>query len=261
LSQIKQKIDLCQFKGIFVTNHDAMTIKSNKVAEKFIFRSDSAFVSLPENVKDDFIKQMVVKHFKKGQNIFTEGTYPSGIYFVREGKVKKYKTLNDGKEQIIYVYKGGELLGYAAFLSEERCPDSAASLTESSIGFISKEKLVRLLDQHHELSQMLMKNLSHEFGVLVNFIAVFTHKSVRERVALTLLIMNEKFNDRMNEKNEVEIDLTREDFANIVGTAVETLVRLLHDFKDEELIQTQGRKIIIMNKQKLLKIADATDIF
>jgi len=238
-----------------------MTEKSSKVAEKFIFKSDSAFIGLPENVKEDFLKQMIVKHFKKGQPVFTEGTYPSGIYFVVKGKVKKYKTLNDGKEQIIYLYTEGELLGYAAFLSEERYPDSAATLTESSIGFISKEELVRLLHQHNELSKMLLKNLSHEFGVMVNFIAIFTHKSVRERVALALLILKEKFTDSVNEKNEVQIDLTREDLANIVGTAVETLVRLLHDFKEEALIQTEGRKIIIKDKHKLLEIADATDVF
>ena len=238
-----------------------MSEKTNKVAERFIFNSDAVFTSLPEIVKDDFLNQMIVKQFKKGQNIFTEGTYPAGIYFIKKGKVKKYKTLNGGKEQIIYVCSEGELLGYAAFLSEERYPDSAASLTDSSIGFISKEKLIRLLDQHDELSKMLLKNLSHEFGVLVNFIATFTQKTVRERVALTLLILQEKFKDNLNGNDQIEFVLTRIDFANIVGTAVETLVRLLRDFKEEKLIQTAGRKIIIINEDELLEIADATDSF
>jgi len=204
---------------------------------------------------------MNVKQFKKGQNIFTEGTYPAGIYFIKKGKVKKYKSLNRGKEQIIYVCSEGELLGYATFLSEEIYPDSAASLTDAVIGFLSKDKLMKLLDEHDELSKMLMKNLSHEFGVLVNFIATFTQKTVRERVALTLLILHEKFKEDLNENNEVQIVLTRADFANIVGTAVATLVRLLHDFKEENLIQTQGRKIVIINKAQLLEIADVADIY
>lgn len=235
--------------------------KSNKVTERFIFQSDSGFTNLPDIVRDAFLLQMTVKQFKKGQNIFTEGTYPAGIYFIKKGKVKKFKTLNGGKEQIIYVCKEGELLGYASFLSEERYPDSAASLTDAVIGFIPKEKLVLLLDEYDELSKMLIKNLSHEYGVLVNFIATFTQKTVRERVALTLLILHEKFKDDTTENCEVQIVLTREDFANIVGTAVETLVRLLHDFKEEKLIETQGRKIIIKNKPKLLEIADISDIF
>ena len=155
----------------------------------------------------------------------------------------------------------GELLGYAAFLSEEMYPDSAASLTDATIGFLSKDKLLKLLNEYDELSKMLMKNLSHEFGVLVNFIATFTQKTVRERVALTLLILQEKFKDTTDENNEIQINLTRADFANIVGTAVATLVRLLHDFKEENLIRTQGRKIIITNKLQLLEIADVADIF
>jgi len=238
-----------------------MSVKTDSVAERFIFKSDSAFSSLPDNIKEVFLSQMIVKQFRKKQNIFTEGTYPAGIYFIKKGKVKKYKSLNGGKEQILYVCSEGELLGYAAFLSEEIYPDSAASLTDATIGFVSKEKLLKLLDQYDELSKMLMKNLSHEFGVLVNFIATFTQKTVRQRVALTLLILQEKFSDSINENNEIQIVLTRADFANIVGTAVATLVRLLHDFKEENLIRTQGRKIVITNKLQLLEIADVADIF
>lgn len=238
-----------------------MSTETVSLAERFIFKSDSAFSNLPDNIKEVFLSQMIVKQFRKKQNIFTEGTYPAGIYFIKKGKVKKYKSLNGGKEQIINVCSEGELLGYAAFLSEEMYPDSAASLTDATIGFLSKDKLLKLLEQHDELSKMLMKNLSHEFGVLVNFIATFTQKTVRERVALTLLILQEKFKDNLNENNEVQIVLTRADFANIVGTAVATLVRLLHDFKVEELIRTQGRKIVITNKLQLLEIADVADIY
>jgi CRP-like cAMP-binding protein len=238
-----------------------MSILPDSVAERFIFNSNAAFANLPDLIKEEVLSQMIVKQFRKGQNIFTEGTYPAGIYFIKKGKVKKYKSLNGGKEQIIYVCCEGELLGYAAFLSEEWYPDSAAALTDAIIGFLSKEKLLRLLDQYDELSKMLMKNLSHEFGVLVNVIATITQKTVRERVALTLLILQEKFKDNVNADNEVEIVLSRADFANIVGTAVATLVRLLRDFKDEGIISTNGRKIVIHNKLQLVEIADVTDIF
>lgn len=234
---------------------------NNKISERFLLKRYLDFDSLPDKVKEDFAHEMNVKRFKRGQTIFTEGAYPSGIYYIKEGKVKKFKNLNGGKEQIIYLSNAGELIGYAAYLSEERYPDSAAAITDSLIGFISKEKLVRLLDKHEELSKLLLKKLSHEFGVLVNFIATFTQKSVRERVALTLLILYEKFSDNPNENGEALITLTREDFANIVGTAVETLVRVLRDFEKENLIQKQGRKIIVKNKQKLFSIADLTDTF
>lgn len=233
----------------------------SKIRERFHLKREFDFESLPEHVQADFTNQMIVKHFKRGQNIFTEGAFPSGIYFVKKGKIKKFKTLNSGKEQIIYLCSEGEMIGYAAFLGEERYHDSAAAITESLIGFISKDRLVRLLDKHQELSKLLVKKLSHEFGVMVNFIATFTKKSVRERVALTLLILNENFRQNSKDDNEIEIKLTREDFANIVGIATETLVRILTDFTSEDLIEKKGRIIIVKNPLTLFKIADLTDTF
>lgn len=233
----------------------------SKIRERFHLKREFDFESLPEHVQEDFTDQMIVKNFKRGQNIFTEGAFPSGIYFVKRGKIKKFKTLNSGKEQIIYLCSEGEMIGYAAFLGEERYHDSAAAITESSIGFISKDRLVRLLDKHQELSKLLVKKLSHEFGVMVNFIATFTKKSVRERVALTLLILHENFRQNTNEDNEIQIELTREDFANIVGIAVETLVRILSEFEREGLIRKSGRKIILKESLRLFKIADLTDTF
>jgi CRP-like cAMP-binding protein len=233
----------------------------SKIRERFHLKREFDFESLPEHVREDFTSQMIVKQFKRGQNIFTEGAFPSGIYFVKEGKIKKFKTLNNGKEQIIYICSEGEMIGYAAFLGEERYHDSAAAITDSLIGYISKDKLVRLLDRHQELSKLLIKKLSHEFGVMVNFIATFTKKSVRERVALTLLILNETFRNNRNEYDEIHIELTREDFANIVGIAVETLVRILSELEHENLISKKGRKIMVKNPQMLFKIADLTDTF
>lgn len=232
-----------------------------KIRERFHLKREFDFESLPDHVKDDFNAQMVIRRFKRGQSIFNEGAFPSGIYFVKKGKIKKFKTMNSGKEQIIYLCSEGEMIGYAAFLGEERYYDSAATITDSSIGFISKDKLVRLLDRHQELSKLLVKKLSHEFGVMVNFITTFTKKSVKERVALTLLILNENFRQNTNTNNEIEIELTRGDFANIVGIAVETLVRILGEFASEGLISKKGRKIVVKKPSELFVIADIRDIF
>jgi len=238
-----------------------MDASLNKIRERFHMKREFDFESLPENVRDDFTSQMIVKHIKRGQNIFTEGAFPAGIYFVKKGKIKKFKTLDSGKEQIIYLCNEGEMIGYAAFLGEERYQDSAAAITDSSIGYISKERLVRLMDKHPELTNLLVKKLSHEFGVMVNFIATFTKKSVRERVALTLLILNENFRQNKDENNQILIDLTRDDFANIVGIAVETLVRILSEFEKEGYIRKKGRKIVVLDPSTLFQIADLTNTF
>lgn len=242
--------------GIRTTTNRIMETPENSLVAKFQFNSDSIFLGLPDDDLKALEDKMIIQRFKKGQNIFVEGAYPSGIFFVKEGRIKKYKANRDGREQIIYICNKGELLGYSALLSEEAYPDSAATLEDSVVGFISREVFLKVLSQSPTMSLRLLKNLSHEFGALVNTIASFAHKTVRERLALSLLILKDKFDDRNGAGKPVEIALSREDMANIVGTAVETLVRILHSFKEEGLIETQGRKIRIINEPQLVKVAD-----
>jgi len=224
--------------------------------ERFHFRSDSVFQGLPKKDIEFLEFKMKDHHYKKGQTVFVEGTSSSGIFYVKKGKIKKYKTDHEGSEQIFYVCNEGELLGYPALLSGEPYAYSASVLDDAILSFIPKEHFLKALDNSPVLSGRLLKNLSHEFGVLVNSIATFAHRSVRERLALSLLILKEKYQSKDGNGKAVEINLTREDLSNLVGTAVETLVRLLHDFKEEGLIETEGRKIRILNAKKLVKVAN-----
>ncbi len=233
-----------------------MTISNIFPVEKWNFRSNSVFENLPEEDVSALMANATTHVYKKGQLIFHEGASPTGIYFVKKGKIKKYKTDKDGREQIFYVCNTGELLGYHALLCEERYPDSASTLEDSQITFIPKEDFLNAISQSPILSKRLLKALSHEFGVLVNGIASFAQKSVRERLALSLLILKGKFKSDVPKGKPVEIILSRNDLANIVGTAKETLVRLLHDFKEEGLIETEGKKIRILNPKKLVEIAN-----
>jgi CRP-like cAMP-binding protein len=224
--------------------------------QKFQFNSGSIFQGLPDADMKALESKMIVQKYRKGQSIFVEGAFPSGIFYVKEGRIKKYKADREGREQIIYICNKGELLGYSALLSEEAYPDSSATLEDSVVGFIPREAFLNILHQSPALSIRLLKNLSHEFGALVNTIASFAHKTGRERLALSLLILKEKFLDVDEPDKPSFINLSREDMANIVGTAVETLVRLLHSFKEEGLIETQGRKIKLLNESQLIKIAN-----
>src|SRR5206468_6973940 len=118
-----------------------------------------------------------------GGLLFKENTQPKGVYYVRQGMVKKFKSDKEGKEQIIYIAKAGELIGYHALLAEERYPDSAATLEPSKIAFIPKDTFNEVLCTSRVLPFRLLKLLSHEFTVLTNAIALFALRSVRERFA------------------------------------------------------------------------------
>lgn len=226
--------------------------------ENFNFKSDSLFQGLPERDLSELERNMVLQKYRKGQVIFVEGTFPAGIFYLKKGRIKKYKTDREGKEHILYICNEDELLGYSAVLCEEVFPDSASTLVESIVGFIPKDIFLKVISQSSILSNRLLKNLSHEFGVLVNSNASFVHKSVKERLALTLLILKEKFRDRENadEHIPVEITLSRKDLSGITGAAVETLVRMLQQFKAEGLIAIHGRKILILDARQLEKIAN-----
>src|ERR1035437_1253068 len=118
---------------------------TKRLIDKFNFKSDSVLLGLP---KEDLVflqESMIERKYKKGQRIFVEGSIPTGIYYLKSGKIKKYKADRDGKEQIIYICNSGELFGYPALLSEGSYSDSAAALEDSMFAFIPKEDFLQVL--------------------------------------------------------------------------------------------------------------------
>ncbi|AZA76387.1 Crp/Fnr family transcriptional regulator [Chryseobacterium sp. G0186] len=222
---------------------------------KFIFNNQYLFEELPEEDKELLQNVMLVKNYRKNEAIFTEGTIPNGIFYLKEGKVKKYKVDNDGREQIIYIYNTGEFFGYSAILSNDSYGDTTQTLENSVIAFISKKDFFHILDQSVAFSRQLLKSLSHEFTVLANLMTVLSQRTVRERVALSLLILHNKYKSTILE-DKVYITLSRADLANMVGTANETLARILHGFKEDHLISMEGRKIQLIDFEKLTYIAN-----
>ena len=224
--------------------------------DKFNFNSDSILEGLPDSDLALLNRNMVTHTYKKGEILFREGSHPTGIYYITKGKVKKYTTDKEGREQIFYVCRKGEVLGYHALISEEKFGDTAATIEESVIAFIPKEDFLKTIQLSPVLSNRLLKVMSHEFAVLVNGVAVFAQRTVRERLALSLIILRDKYKKEHQGTQPVELDLSRDDLAKFVGTARETLVRLLHDFKEDGLIETNGRKITLIKPLEISQIAN-----
>lgn len=195
-------------------------------------------------------------NYKKGQVIFYEGTRPLGLFCVNQGKIKIYKDGSQGKEQIINFGKSGDFLGYRALLSEELYAASAMVLEDATVCFVPKADFMKVFLEDQVFVKKLMKSVCHEMGVLEEKIINLAQKSVRERLATTLLMLKETYTMEGDESQIIDIALSREDLANIVGTATETVIRLLADFKTEQLIATEGKKIKIINAKGLAKVAD-----
>lgn len=224
--------------------------------DKWNFRSQSIFLNLPEEEYELLCANQQEQVFEQGEIIFREGGVPSGIYFIKHGKIKKYKADKDGKEQIIYVANTGEIIGYHAILGDDRYPDSAAALEDCVLKFVPKADFLAALQQSPILTQRLLKALSHEFAVLSNTISVFAQRSVKERLAIALIVLREKYKDDTAPGEPVTINISRTDLANIVGTAKENVVRFLREFKEQQLIHSSGRKIQVLDIKKLVEVSN-----
>ena len=232
-----------------------MSLNTAFPIDKWKFKSESVLRNLPKDELEMLLANRSEQIYNRGEVIFRENAAPSGIFYIKEGKVKKYKSDGNAKEQIIYVATAGELIGYHAVLEEGRYPDSAAPLERSKISFIPKEDFLAALQKSEVLNRLLLKTLSHEFAVLINSISLLTQKSVRERLALQLVVLGEKYKSEPTGK-VVDINISRTDLASLVGTARENVVRLLSEFKDEGIISTTGRTIRINGSEQLLRIAN-----
>jgi CRP/FNR family transcriptional regulator len=187
-------------------------------------------------------------YYKKNDFLFVEGSYPRGVYCLNHGKVKVFTRGDEGKEQIIHIAKPGEIIGFRAMLSGDAYRVSAETIEECALCYISKEEFFKMMDSNTEFRNDIIKGLSKELGDRAVSITEMAQKSVRERLSSCLLQLQEIY-------GKEPINLSREDLANFVGTATETLIRLLKDFKEDGLIETQTRKVIILNSDKLHQIA------
>lgn len=179
--------------------------------------------------------------------IFSEGKYPKGVFYIHNGIVKVYKHGNQGKEQIIQIFKSGDLLGFRAMLSEKNYNVHAQCLEKTEVCFISKKEFMTYLDRNPLIRNKLIQELSMELQDRADYLTDMAQKSVKQRTAMSLVVLHDIYNEK-------EINLSREDIANMVGTATETLIRLLMEFKKNSVIDVQGRKIKIVNLEKLKQL-------
>jgi CRP/FNR family transcriptional regulator len=187
-------------------------------------------------------------YYKKSQSLFLEGSFPRGVFCINQGKVKVFKRGDEGKEQIIHIAKGGEMVGFRAMFSGDPYNVAAETLEESNICFIAKDDFLNMMDTNATLRNGIIKELSKELSDRASFITNMAQKSVRERLAFALILLKGVYEPE-------PINLSREDMANFVGTATETLIRLLKDFKEEGIIEVHTRKLTILNLDRLVSIA------
>ena len=192
--------------------------------------------------------------YKRGDTIYHEGHKGGGVYCVNKGVLKLHKTGIDGKEQIIRFAKSGDIIGFRSVLSDEASCTTAKVIEDAVLCFIPSKLFIELASKNSEFSMHLIRLSCKELGESNKYILDLAQKTLRERVAEVLLLLYDTFG--LNDENFIQVSLTREEVANIVGTATESVIRQLSDLKKEKVIDLKGRKIKLLEIPKLKKISE-----
>ncbi len=200
-----------------------------------------------------------VRTYKKGEELFSEGQKPQGMFCLREGKAKIYKHCFDGREQVTRLVFPGEFMGLKALLSGNPYTVSANTLEDTVVCFIRKSDFFQLMIKCPEFTQAIIMAMSKLLEEAENRMISLAHKPVRQRLAETLLFLNRSFHATTPAYPKSYLNLTRADLANIIGTTPETVIRLLSEFKEDHMIMIRGRKIYVMDVPKLKLIANLRD--
>lgn len=205
-----------------------------------------------ENLEKLTTDKQKLQSFKKKQPLFSEGNYPNALYFLNKGKVKTYKSNEEGREYITNLYKDGDFIGYLDLIEDKAYRESAMVMEDSEIYVISKEDFFLLLHNNRLVANKFIKILSDNLAEREERLLKLAYNSVRKRVAEALLFVEKQYKKEPDKVSQVVI--SREDLASIVGASKETVIRTLADFKDEKLIDSQGSKISILDADKLRRM-------
>lgn len=212
------------------------------------------FKHLTTSETDKINSEKSIGFYKKGTYIYHEGNRINGCYVVFKGILKIYKTGIDGKEQIIRFAKPHEIIGFRSVLSGELACTTAKVMEDCTLAYIPQDSLYNLVKNNGNFSLELMQLICRELGEANEYITDIAQKTVRERLAEILIHLKDNFG--LDGENVLQISLTREELANIVGTATESVIRLLSEFKADHYIDIDGRKIKILNYPALQKLAN-----
>ena len=189
---------------------------------------------------------------KKGDNILEEGHAASGVYLVRSGTAKLYKVGFTGKEQIIRFSKKGDLLGYRSILSGEAFGATATAIEDMELEFIPERFFLKMLEENPKMSFEMLKMISKQLGDAADTITILAQKTVRERLAEVFIMLENTLGT--DKEGFIRISLTREEMANLIGTATESAIRLISEFKQDRLIEVDGRRIKLLEHCKIRKL-------
>ena len=190
--------------------------------------------------------------YKKKQIVYKQGNYPHYLFYVLKGKVKTFKTHEDGKDLVIDLYNEGDFFGYTALLENSAYTETAEATEETELAQIPKKEFETLLNSNPAIARKLIALLSKNIVAKESQLLGIAYNTLRKKVAGALVAMLKKYH--VNKNEPFVIESSREELATIAGTATESLIRTLSDFKSENLIDIRSGKIVIEDEKRLINL-------
>jgi CheY-like chemotaxis protein len=241
------------FEDIELLNAIEVRLKKAEVLQHNYASTPQGLTQFVKDIKDSGLlkhlsDQYAVESFHKKQTLYQEGKRPRFLYYLVGGKVKAYKTHEDGKEYITDLFSAGDFIGYTALIEDKNYDDSATILEDAEIMQIPRDEFLGMIYSDINIATKFIRIVTQNVKEKEERLLNLAYSSLRKRVAKALVDIHEKFN-KDGQKNLIEF--SREDIAQYVGTATESLIRTLSDFKSEKLIDIKSGKISIINLEKL----------
>lgn len=242
------------FDGAELLNAVEARLRKNEALKQQFSQDVAGLTEFLEKAKDNADVKLTsdereINNYKKKQVLYAEGQRPVAVYFVVKGKVLVRKSNEDLKEFVTDICTPGDFIGYTAILEEGNYRETAELLEDSELMLIPRKDFVELINNNTQIARQFIRLLARNVVEKEEKLLNLAYNSLRKKVANGLLQVAGKFNDE-----NATIEISRENLANIVGSATESLIRTLSDFKSEKLIDIKGSKITILNSQKLANL-------
>ncbi len=234
-----------------------ITKKAENSCEHCPSLSKGIFCELAATDLKDVSEHKVTNVYKKGQTLFVQGNHPFGLYCISTGNIKVTKIGADGKESIVRIATAGDVLGHRSLFTDQYYTATATALEDTKVCFLDKKFIMKVIQDQPSVSMSVIEKLSTDMGAAENKLSSLHQKNVRERLAELLLLLKESHGEKQEDgRIFINLKLTREEMATMIGTANETLIRFISEFKDAGLIEQEGKKIFIANEEELIEWAN-----
>jgi CRP-like cAMP-binding protein len=214
------------------------------------------FCELESMALQDVSDHKVDNTYKKGQTLFVQGNPPFGMYCISTGNIKVTQVGEDGKESIVRIATAGDVLGHRSIFTDQYYNATATAIEETTVCFIDKKFILKLVQEKPTVACNIIARLGRDLGAAEMRISSFYQKNVRERLAELLLLLKQSHGEQEEGRVRLNIKLTREEMASIIGTASETLIRFMTELKQEGFIEQEGKNIFIVNEEGLVDFAN-----